>query len=127
MKILVLNAGSNSLKFEVLEAKPDGDDRFGSVILAGSYDDVGKDHSSFSVGPNKSTGNKQAQKVRDHGHATELLFNWIEQDATEESGIRGLADVAAIGHRVVHGADLFAGPAELTQPSGEVRRSCALA
>lgn len=56
MNILTLNAGSNSLKFEVVAAEA-GSGGFGRSLFAGSYDDV-----------------------RDHGQAAEALFERIEQN-----------------------------------------------
>ena len=114
MKILVLNPGSNSLKFELIEAEPSEDSGFGSILITGAYDDIGKEHSSFSIGPNRSTRKERKLRAQDHGHATELLFEWIEQNRGPDNPIRDLSDLGAIGCRVVHGADRFDGPAELT-------------
>lgn len=124
MNILTLNAGSNSLKFEIVAAEPAaGADvseiRFGSSLIAGAYDDIGKERSAFSLQQNKRVTDKEEIEIRDHGHATELLFEWIKRGGAREHGIRNLANVEQIGHRVVHGADLFDGPARLT---GEVVR-----
>lgn len=114
MKILVLNAGSNSLKFEIVEANgqtttADEQTRFGSTLLSGSYDNVGKQHAAFTV-----AGREKTQlEVHDHGHAAELLFSWIEEGNAKNSGISELKDIQRIGHRVVHGADRFSGPEQI--------------
>jgi acetate kinase len=119
MNVLTLNAGSNSLKFEIVAAEPDssGSDesaRFGSSLIAGAYDNVGKEHSAFTLLENKKTRQKEEMEIRDHGHATELLFDWIERGGAREDGVRGFGDIDRVGHRVVHGADRFSRPARIT-------------
>ena len=105
MKILTLNAGSNSLKFEIISVQPHSG--FGLSLLGGSYDNIGKEHSSFALLEKKQPHKEQEMEIRDHGHATELLFDWLEQGKAKDQGISGLDDVERIGHRVVHGADRF--------------------
>jgi acetate kinase len=114
MKILALNSGSNSLKFEVIEADPDTrkDEKthWGSTAVSGSYDNVGKPHSTFSLMRDGEQLRKEQTEVRDYGHAAELLFDWIEAGHGADYGVGNLTDIERIGHRVVHGADLFDGP-----------------
>ncbi len=114
MKILVLNSGSNSLKFELIDAEPnaEGDEkiRWGVPAFSGAYDNVGKPGSAFSLVRDGKQIKKEGTEVRSYGHAAELLFDWIEAGSAAEYGISNLAAVDRIGHRVVHGADLFAGP-----------------
>jgi acetate kinase len=118
MQILTLNAGSNSLKFEIVAADP-GDQRaeqpsrLGRSVVAGTYDDIGKEQSSFSLLENKQPCHKEEISIRDHGHATELLFDWVERGSAQKRGIRSLAEIERIGHRVVHGADRFRGPVRI--------------
>jgi acetate kinase len=119
MNILTLNAGSNSLKFEIIATQPSATEpenqlRFGSSLIAGACDDIGKEHSAFSLRKNKHKLRREEVQIRDHGRATELLFDWIEQAGAREHGIHNLADIERIGHRIVHGADLFSGPARIT-------------
>jgi len=73
MNILTLNAGSNSLKFEIIAAQP-GSSAFGRSLLTGSYDDVGKQNSAFTLLDGKQPRHQEHAEVRDHGHATELLL-----------------------------------------------------
>lgn len=118
MNILTLNSGSNSLKFEIVAADPGGSNAqsgFGSSLISGVYDNLGKEHSTFALLQNKQARDEQEIAIRDHGQATELLFDWIEQGGAKEQGIKGLAGIHRIGHRVVHGADRFHGPVEVTE------------
>jgi len=109
MNVLTLNAGSNSLKFEIvaLEPQASGDSLFGSSVLAGVYDNIGKKDSIFALLDNKRPRDQQGIEIRDHGHATELLLKWIEEGHAHEKGIAKFADMQRVGHRVVHGADDF--------------------
>ncbi|MFL6450293.1 MAG: acetate/propionate family kinase [Bryobacteraceae bacterium] len=120
MKILVLNSGSNSLKFELIDAEPntegaDEETRWGSTLVAGGYDNIGKPHSTSSVLAYGKQVHKEETEVRDYGHAAELLFQWIEAGGAAQYKVSSLADVERIGHRVVHGADLFNGPVRIDQ------------
>jgi len=47
MKVLALNAGSNSLKFQVVESASEGD-QFGTAVVSGGYDNIGTDKSVSS-------------------------------------------------------------------------------
>lgn len=119
MKILVLNSGSNSLKFELIDDEPNagGDERirWGTPAISGGYDNIGKPGSTFSLLHDGKQIQKEEMEVRDYGRAAELLFDWIEAGRAEEYGVTGLAEVERIGHRVVHGADLFTGPAAIDE------------
>jgi acetate kinase len=115
MIILTLNAGSNSLKFEIIAVEPyragGGPPEFGRSLLSGAYDDIGKESSTFSLLEGKRIARKEKVEVRDHGHATELLFHWISSGGAKEHGVAGLDAIERVCHRVVHGADRFEGPA----------------
>jgi acetate kinase len=117
MNILTLNAGSNSLKFEVVAVEPENRSEpspFGKSLVTGTYDDIGKEHSSFALLENKQPHDQEEIEIRDHCHATELLFEWIESGKAKNQGIHGLADLERIGHRVVHGAHRFQGPVQIS-------------
>jgi acetate kinase len=120
MKILVLNSGSNSLKFELIDAAsnvevPEEKTQWGTTLISGAYDDIGKAQSKFSVIVNGKEAEKEQTRVEDYGHAAKLLFDWIDGRKAEKYGLSSLSDVERIGHRVVHGADLFDGPAQIDE------------
>lgn len=113
MKILALNAGSNSLKFEIVAAGPQNAG-FGRSLLSGSYDDIGKPQAAFSLWEGKQIRSKQPMEIADHGRAAELLFDWIEQGGAKGRGIAAVSDIDRVAHRVVHGADRFRARARIT-------------
>jgi acetate kinase len=119
MNILTLNSGSNSLKFEIVTSEPnygapDPQVSFGSTLISGAYDNIGKPDSVFSLLENKRVRHQERLEIRDYGHATELLLDWIDQGGARSEGIPSLSDIARVGHRVVHGADQFDGPVRIT-------------
>jgi acetate kinase len=113
MNILTLNAGSNSLKFEIVAVARE-DAGFGRSVLAGSYDDVGKPNAAFALWEGKQIRHREEREIRDHGQAAELLFDWIERGGGRDRGVGGLEDIQRVAHRVVHGADQFHGPVRIT-------------
>lgn len=93
MKILVLNSGSNSLKFELVDAAPGTETaeertKWGSTLVSGAYDDIGKSHAKFSVLQNGDQLRSEQIEVRDYGHAAELLFDWIDGGGAGDYGLR---------------------------------------
>ncbi len=89
MKILVLNCGSSSVKYEL-------HDPVAHVALAeGEVERIGEEGG-----------------VPDHGRALELVLAALLDPAS--GAISSLAEVAAVGHRVVHGGSHFTAPARLT-------------
>ena len=105
MKVLALNAGSNSLKFQVVDSVSESD-RFGTAVVTGGYDDIGTGESIFTLYGGKAVQKQQRMEVQDYGHAAKLLFDWLPES--------GAGQIERIGHRVVHGAHIFEGPVRVT-------------
>ncbi len=98
MKVLVINAGSSSIKFQLIQT----DDE--SVITKGVVEKIGGD-AEFSF-LNKG-GKKVSSKVDAKNH-TEALKVIIECLLSKENAfISSLKDIEAVGHRVVHGGEEF--------------------
>jgi acetate kinase len=116
MNILVLNAGSNSLKFEIIAVEPGSANEqvdFGKSLISGAYDDVGKENASFRLSTQAQNPHKEQITVKDHGHAADLLLQWIKDGGAKAQAIHSLKDIARIGHRVVHGGGDFTAPAKI--------------
>ena len=107
MNVLVLNSGSSSLKFQIIatdleQIKVYNDDR----ILRGEVEGIGGE-AIVKIRYRKEPGRTLTAPVRDMGAALDYLLRYI---ASERSGIREIknaADIHALGHRVVHGGELF--------------------
>ncbi len=96
MKIMAVNAGSSSLKFQLLEMPSE------ALILSGIIERIGFKDSIFTI---KYSGikDKQTLTIPNHGVAVELLLKKV----IETKVINSLDEIAGVGHRVVHGAELF--------------------
>lgn len=111
MNVLVLNAGSASVKFEVIETDPDAPlDRFGRKRVSGAVEHIGQD-ATLSLLDGKSVRERRDVKAGGYEEAASLVLEFLD---TGEAGLR-LDDVHAVAHRVVHGAERFAGPARIDE------------
>jgi len=105
MNILVLNAGSSSLKFQLVRTDQDRiandtDER----LARGIVDRIGGEALlRFSSGDRTL---KTARPIRDHRAAVDAVLRWL---ASGESGtdLSAMRDIDAVGHRVVHGGEQF--------------------
>ena len=107
MNVLVLNAGSSSLKFQVIatdleQIKQYKDDR----ILRGQVDGISGE-AIVKVQYRKNPARTMTAPLRDMGAALDYVLRYIASDQSGVSEIKSSADVNAVGHRVVHGGELF--------------------
>ncbi|MGI8383058.1 acetate kinase [Robertmurraya sp. P23] len=95
-KVIAINAGSSSLKFQLFEM-PNED-----VITKGLIERIGLKDSIFTISVN---GEKveEVTDIPDHGVAVKMLLNKL----TESGIIKSLDEINGIGHRVVHGGEEF--------------------
>lgn len=98
MKILVVNAGSSSLKYQLLDMTDE------SVIAKGNCDRIGIDgHISHKTGDGRSL--EEAADFPTHTEAFEKLVETLTSGSCKV--IDSMAEISAVGHRVVHGAEEF--------------------
>jgi acetate kinase len=103
MKILVLNAGSSSLKFQLIETDQERISAATDERLArGVIDRIGGE-ALVSMQSAQQLVKRTALPVRDHRAAVEVALRWLGDEATG-GGFRG---IDAVGHRVVHGGERF--------------------
>jgi acetate kinase len=107
MNILVLNCGSSSLKFQIIQTDLESIERNADRRLAGgTIERIG----SQSLITLQSEGNpklRQASPLRDHRAALDHALRWIISSGSAIKDVRSLADIHAVGHRVVHGGEKF--------------------
>jgi acetate kinase len=107
MNILVLNCGSSSLKFQIIETDLDIIEKNADVQKAkGLVERIGG-QSLVSFQATGRPAMKAAVALRDHRSALDYVIRWIISSESQVPGIRSLADIHAVGHRVVHGAEKF--------------------
>ena len=98
MKILVVNCGSSSLKYQLIDMENEG------VLAKGNFERIGEDESFLT---HKVDGDKYTVKTPVKNHEEDLKII-LEQLAHNEYGvIKSLDEIDAIGHRIVHGGELF--------------------
>ena len=107
MNVLVLNSGSSSLKFQVIatdleQIKQHQDDR----ICRGEVEGVGGEAIIRTQYRNQQ-GHTETAPIRDMTAALDYLVRYIASDRSGIKEIKSTADVHAVGHRVVHGGELF--------------------
>lgn len=120
MKILVINAGSSSLKFTLFEMKDDG----ARVVLAsGLVERVGTDSPNLIY--KRPDGFKLEEPpvgVANHADALKAICKKL---ADPQCGVlKSLGEIAAIGHRVLHGGEKITKPVLVTPEVKEIIREC---
>lgn len=107
MNILVLNCGSSSLKFQIIETDLDLIEQNSDQQLAkGIVERIGS-HSLLTLQAGENAAVKRAQPLRDHREAIDAVLRWLVEPETKIPQIQSLADIHAVGHRVVHGGEKF--------------------
>ncbi len=96
-KIMAVNAGSSSLKFQLLEMPEE------KLVTSGIVERIGMKSSIFSI---KINGEEIEEKtdIPDHGVAVKILLNKL----IELKIIDSFDEISGVGHRVVHGGDKIA-------------------
>jgi acetate kinase len=108
VNILVLNCGSSSLKFQILETDVEMIDSNSDRCLAkGLVERIGSQALvSVQVEGGKASL-KRSAALRDHGAALECILKLLMGGECPVPGVTSLADIHAVGHRVVHGGEKF--------------------
>ncbi len=98
MKILVVNCGSSSLKYQLINMEDE------SVLAKGNFERIGEEEAFLT---HKVNGNAYVIKkaVMNHTEALEVI---LEQFMNPEyKVINSLKEIDAVGHRIVHGGEIF--------------------
>lgn len=116
-KIISVNAGSSSLKFQLYEMPEE------KVLTNGIVERIGFDDAIFTISVN---GEKVSETlpVKDHSKAVSLLLNAL----VEHKIVDSLDEIKGAGHRIVHGGEYFSTSTEVDDDvEGKVEELCALA
>jgi acetate kinase len=107
MNILVLNSGSSSLKFQLIATDMERIAQNTDKRLAsGTIERIGGAGIMTFTAEGHSP-KRTASPVRDLRAAVEAALRWIASDSSQIENINSLADIHAVGHRVVHGGERF--------------------
>ena len=106
MKILVLNVGSSSLKFQLIDTDQSAIEANSDRRLArGQIERIGGE-AILTLQAGSAEPSHRTAHIRNHAEAVEQVIAWM---ADGESGvdIKSMSDIEAVGHRVVHGGERF--------------------
>lgn len=102
-KVLAINAGSSSLKFQLFQMPQE------NVLAKGLVERIGLSDSVFTMEYNDSE-DKVIGEIPNHGEAVKKLLAAL----TSSRVIGSLNDINAVGHRVVHGGERFSDSVKIT-------------
>ena len=117
MNVLVVNCGSSSLKYQLIDMEHE-------VVLAkGQFEKIGSDDAIFTHRRPDADKLERIEPVADHKVALQVLLDIL---VDPEHGVIGSMDeIDAVGHRVVHGAEKFADSVLITPAVMEALEECA--
>ncbi|MBR0164528.1 MAG: acetate kinase [Lachnospiraceae bacterium] len=99
MKVLVINCGSSSLKYQLIDSDTEG------VIAKGLCERIGIDGGIISYAPEGGEKEEQQIEMPDHKKAIELVISYLTNEKT--GVVKSLSEIGAVGHRIVHGGEKF--------------------
>ncbi len=100
MNILVINCGSSSLKFQLINSESE------QCIAKGLCERIGIEGSQITYNPAGGEKELTVTPMPDHTEAIRLV---LEALTNEKTGVvKSLEEIGAVGHRVVHGGEKFA-------------------
>ena len=116
MNILVLNCGSSSLKYQLINMEDE------SVIAKGLVERIGIDGSILTHKPTGKDKYVVETPMKDHNIAVKLVLDAL-QDA-EHGVIKSTDEIAAVGHRVLHAGEKYIESCLVTEDVKKVVREC---
>ena len=102
MKILVLNCGSSSIKYQLIEMKSEEN---ADLLAKGIVERIGLDHADLTHQAQGKDKLKVSKPVADHAEG----INWVLEYLThaQHGVIKHVDEIGAVGHRVAHGGEKF--------------------
>lgn len=116
MNILVINCGSSSLKFQLIDAVTE------KQIAKGLCERIGIDGSQIVYQPAGGEKEETVTPMPDHTKAIELVLNALTNEKT--GVVKSLDEIGAVGHRIVHGGEKFASSTIITDEVIEAIKAC---
>ncbi len=116
MKVLVINCGSSSLKYQLIDSTTE------DVLAKGLCERIGIDNSS--VTHQKAGGGKKKTllPMADHTDAVKVVIDKLTDP--QEGVIASLQEIDAVGHRIVHGGEKFKGSVVIDDEVIETITAC---
>lgn len=105
MKILVINSGSSSLKYQVIDIETE------EMLAKGNFERIGQEN-SFLTHKVNGVKHKFEHYAKSHKQAIEFILSRLTNP--HYGVLKDLSELAGIGHRVVHGGEKFSEPVIIT-------------
>ncbi|MCM1423797.1 MAG: acetate kinase, partial [bacterium] len=116
MNILVINCGSSSLKFQLIDSETE------KQIAKGLCERIGIDGSQLVYQPAGGEKEETVTPMPDHTKAIELVLDALMNEKT--GVVKSLSEIGAVGHRIVHGGEKFASSTLITDEVIEAIKAC---
>ncbi|MCK5147184.1 acetate kinase [bacterium] len=116
MKVLVLNCGSSSLKFQLYNMGQD------DPLAGGLVDRIGNEDASLKYEPLGGDKLKEVLPVKDHQEAIDLVLKTLCD--SQIGKIHDPSEIDTVGHRVVHGAEAFTGSVLINEAVLQKLKDC---
>ena len=106
INVLVINCGSSSLKFQLINSKSE------AVIAKGLCERIGIEGSQMTYAPAGGEKTETVTPMKDHTEAIRLVLGALTDK--ENGVVNSLDEIGAVGHRLVHGGENFASSTLIT-------------
>ena len=115
MNVLVINCGSSSLKFQLINSETE------AVLAKGLCERIGID-GRLTYQPADGEKEKTDLAMPTHEEAIQYVINALTNEKT--GVVKSLDEIGAVGHRVVHGGEKFASSAIITEDMKKAVEEC---
>ena len=115
MKILVINSGSSSLKFQVIDSETE------RVLAKGLCERIGID-GRFTYRTDTGISLKEQTAMENHTQAVHIILDTLTDP--EQGVISKFGEIDVVGHRLVHGGEKFTGSVVITQEVIQAMPEC---
>ena len=116
MKILVLNCGSSSIKYQFIDIEPR------HVLAEGIAERIGEDIALFTYKSEKFTKKKREMVIENHEQGLQLI---IDSLLDKVNGVIGdKSEIDAVGHRLVHAGEHYSDAVVITDHVVNVMQEC---
>lgn len=116
MNILVINCGSSSLKYQLIHSGSE------EVLAKGICERIGIDGSKITYQPEGGEKEVTVAPMPTHTQAIKMVLDALTGEKT--GVIKGLDEVGAVGHRVVHGGEAFTSSTLITEETIKAIEEC---
>ena len=118
MNVLVVNCGSSSLKYQLLDMTTE------TELAKGLFEKIGDQDAMFSHKRPNADKLERVEPILNHKEALKILLDILVD--SEHGVISSMDEIDAVGHRVVHGAEKFADSVLITPAVMEALEECAV-